>query len=54
MNDNPNPARKRRRFSSRIPFPWRGITGGLLLILSAAALAILAVNPLTYIEIETA
>jgi hypothetical protein len=51
MNDNPNPAGNRRRFSSRIPFPWRGITGGLLLILSAAALAILAVNPLTYIEL---
>jgi hypothetical protein len=48
---DPDPVGKRRRFSSRLPFPWRGISGGLLLILSVAALAVLAVNPLTYLEL---
>jgi hypothetical protein len=48
---DPDPVRKRRRSIPRLAFPWRGITGGLLLILSVAMLAILAVNPLTYLEL---
>jgi len=52
MNDHPRKVKKQRFLSSRIPFPWRGITGGLLLILSVAVLAVLAVNPLTYLELE--
>ena len=54
MNDHPRKVRKQRFLNSRIPFPWRGITGGLLLILSVAVLAVLAVNPLTYLELEPA
>tara|TARA_R110000751_G_scaffold293910_2_gene401667 strand:- start:105 stop:1370 length:1266 start_codon:yes stop_codon:yes gene_type:complete len=52
MNDHPRKVIKQRFLNSRIPFPWRGITGGLLLILSVAVLAVLAVNPLTYLELE--
>ena len=54
MNDHPRKVKKQRFLSSRIPFPWRGITGGLLLILSVAVLAVLAVNPLTYLELAPA